>query len=284
MRASIADGILVFFRTDYRGDQLAAFFSLRLDEAGTGGHHQYAVVAGAVGTPAQWKKAEGSWENLLRRSGLDAYHDRDFQDRKEPYKGWGKLKCERFTAAQEKIIRNQTCFEIAVAVDRADHTRIKTELAGVKGFVRDSDYGLALRIVMFQVCGFLAGQCRDPLVQVIVEDGPWSEDAYKVYKIVQNTRDSWKPSPHAHMLAGFNALPKGSMRGLEMADYVAGRAIRDIEAGRFPPASRPKLASVMANKEFLARWHAGVLKQKEHRRAYAKSKLKKPSSSEGQPS
>ena len=99
----------------------------------------------------------------LRRSGVDAYHDRDFQDRKEPYRGWGKLKSERFTAAQEKILRNQTCFEIAVAVDRADHARIKKELVGVKGFVRDSDYGLALRVDHVQVCGFLAKQVPIPL-------------------------------------------------------------------------------------------------------------------------
>ena len=273
----------VFFRTERRGPQLAAFFSVRLDEAGTGGHHQYAVVAGAVGSPVQWKEAESRWENLLRRSKVEAYHDCDFQDRSPPYRGWTKLKSDRFVGAQEKIIRNHTAFEVAVAVDRADHARIKRELKGVKGFKADSDYGLALRIVMFQACGHLAGQVRDPLVQIIVEDGPWSADAYKVYQIVKNTHGSWKPSPHAHMLGGFNALPKGAMRGLEIADYLAGRAIRDLDVAERAP-KREKQTFVLADEAFLAKWHAGILKGKEHRRAYAKAKLKKPSSSEEPPS
>jgi hypothetical protein len=283
VRASIADGIYLFFCAEHRGPQLAAFFSVRLDEAGTGGHHKYAVVAGAVGSPAQWKEAESRWENLLRRSKLKAYHDCDFQDRAPPYRGWTKLKSQRFVDAQEKIIRNHTAFEVAVAVDRADHARIKHALKGVKGFKADSDYSLALRVVMFVACGHLAGQVRDPLVQIIVEDGPWSAGAYEVYQTVKNTHGSWKPSPHAHMLAGFNALPKGAMRGLEMADYLAGRAIRDLDAAERPP-SRKKQTFVLANEAFLAKWHEGILKGKEHRRAYAKNRFKKPSSSQEQPS
>ena len=127
-------------------------------------------------------------------------------------------------------------------------------------------------------------QVKDPLLQIVIEDGPWSADAYTVYQIVKNTHGSWKPSPHAHMLAEFNALPKGAMRGLEIADYLAGRAIRDLDVSENQP-KREKQTVVVANSAFLTRWHNGVLKGKEHRRAHAKRQLlKKSSSSEGQPS
>ena len=53
MLASIRDGVYLFFSENNRGSQLAAFFSVRLDEAGTDGRRKYAVVAGAVGSVPQ---------------------------------------------------------------------------------------------------------------------------------------------------------------------------------------------------------------------------------------
>lgn len=277
MLASMSDGIYLYLR---EGD-LVAFFSIRLDEAGTDGLHDHAVVAGAVATLDQWSGAEAKWSDLLKRHDIAHYHDCDFQDRKHPYRDWGALKTQRFTARQEKIINTGTIFNIAVAVDRAAHTEAKKKLRGVRGFKADSDYGFALRIIMFEACRQLAQIAKEPRLQIVVEDGPWSSGAESIYRSVRGTEGSWKPSPHAHMLVGYNALPKGCLRGLEVADYLAGRAIRDIERGI---TKRPKRMFFSADAAFIAGWHDKVLEHKERRRAHRAKQISVPPASEGEPS
>jgi hypothetical protein len=73
------------------------------------------------------------------------------------------------------------------------------------------------------------------------------------------------------MLAGFGSLPKGKMRGLEAADYLAAKALQDLKDGN--PNKRKRRHFIVADRKFLhEQYFAGMVNEKEHRRDYARTK------------
>lgn len=247
-----------------------AIFSARLDETGTDGRSKFTLVGGAIAPPASWDGLEARWGALLKRSGVDAYHWKEFNDPRDPTFGpWSKLKRERFVAAQEKIIAQHTSFRVAVGVESAVHADVKRRMRGIKGFHADSDYSLCLRWMLFAACEELTKIDPDCRLSVLVEDGPWASGAMETYQRVAAMTGKRKPAKHAHRLAGFASAPKGVRYSLEAADYIAGS-----DLGRLAAAVRGKrrngdTLSVMLTKPLLETWYEGMLAEKEARREFA---------------
>jgi hypothetical protein len=248
-----------------------ALFSARLDETGTDGRSKFTLVGGAIAPPESWDALEMAWGALLRRSGIAAYHWKEFNDPHDDTFGkWSRLKRERFVTAQEKIIGKCTSFRVAVGVESAVHADVKNRMKGITGFHPDSDYTLCLRWLMFWACDELSKvdpQCR---LSILVEDGPWASGAMQTYQRVAAMTGKRKPAKHAHRLAGFGSAPKGERLSLEAADYLAGSSLERLLAGRQRKA-RDTLA-VLLTKPLLEQWYEGMIAEKEVRREYARSK------------
>lgn len=109
-------------------------------------------------------------------------------------------------------------------------------------------------------------------MQFLVEHGPWAADAAMIYEQVRATHGAkYRPARHSEMLHGFAHAPKGTFRSLELADYLAGRSLDDLERGSFLSKRRQHIAALM-DKEFLLDWHDDMLREREHRKSHALAK------------
>jgi hypothetical protein len=262
-----------------QSDDLTVFLSARLDEAGTDERSPYAIVAGAVAAQHQWDRLEASWASLLKRRGVAAFHSKEFNHRKGDFKGWGKLKCGNFIKAQNKIIKRNAVFSVAVAVEKDTHASVKREMRGIRYFKGDSDVGLCFRILSFLMCEKVSEYAQNAKVKFIVEDGPYSADVYKIYQDIVRWRDAkYRPTKYGGMFSGFASVPKGDLQSLEVADFLAGRSLADLNEGRFINAPRPGQISMLAHREFLLQWHQDMLAEREHRQQHGRRSKKKPSS------
>jgi hypothetical protein len=110
-------------------------------------------------------------------------------------------------------------------------------------------------------------------VQFIVESGPFASDMSVIYEDVRKTAGSkYRPAKYAEMLVGFAHRPKGVLRSLEAADYLAGRAISDLQDGSFISSKRKNIIASRLDRELLLDWYNEMQKEREHRFAYKKSK------------
>ena len=245
---------------------MAIIFSVCLDEVGKD-ERPYVIVAGGVGTLEQWGDLECKWDRLMQARGVGIYHKCDFDDRNGDFSGWGDLKRRNFVKAQEKAIRQCIPFTIAVAVEKKTHAKVKAAMRNIKNFKADSDYGLCFRVIRFLSCQKIATQVPEAKVQFLVEHGPDAADAGVIYEDVRKTNGAkWRPARYAEMLGGFAHAPKGQFRSLEVADYLAGRAMDDFEQGHLISAKRANQISALLDEEFLTRWHEDMIKAREHRR------------------
>ena len=243
---------------------LVAIFSARLDETGTDGTSPFVVVGGAVSTAAQWSKLETAWDRLLGRK-VAAYHWKEFQDGKDDFSGWSTLKRQRFVERQERIVTRNTLFRVAVGVEHSAHAEIKNRMKGITGFSAHSDYGLCFRYLLFWISEQLAKRDRDHQLTLMLESGPWSSGAARVYEAVSSGR-----SKHSHRLAGLVIAPKGKYRSLEAADYVAGSEHARITPAGWPRQPGTQRLSVLLDRPKLEQWYEQMIKEKEARRAYGR--------------
>ncbi|AGK57301.1 hypothetical protein HYPDE_28108 [Hyphomicrobium denitrificans 1NES1] len=265
-------------------DTVTAIFSVRLDEVGKD-RRPHVIVAGGVGTLEQWSDLEQKWDRLMKSKGIGIFHKCDFDDRKGDFENWGDLKCRNLIKAQEKAIRNCIPFTIAVAVEKKTHAKVKKAMQNIRHFKADSDYGLCFRVIRFLVCQKIAKQVPKAKVQFLLEQGPDAADASVIYEDIRRTIGAkYRPAMYAEMLNGFASSAKGQFRSLEAADYLAGRAMEDFEAGHFLSTKRGNQISMLMDEEFLTHWHEDMIKAREHRRAHYINSRSKPSSSDEQAS
>lgn len=233
------------------------------------------AVGGAVASSSQWHDLEASWGRLLSRSKVPAYHWKEFHDPNDKIFGqWGRLKRDRFVAAQNKIIQKNTMFRVFVGVDGKMHTTVKQRMKGISGFHAESDYSLALRWLMFFICEQLVTIDRDARLAVLVEDGPWSSGAAHTYQRVSRMTSGRRPAKHAHRLAGFASAPKGERMSLEAADYIVGSVAQQI--ARQTEHVKADRLSVMLTEPELELWYKMMMAEKESRRLHWKTNRSSP--------
>lgn len=260
------------FGRAFGANDLVMIFSARLDETGTDGVSPYTVVGGAIAAPDQWEKLESAWGRLLSRANVAAYHWKEFNDPNDNIFGkWSHLKRSRFVEAQEKLIGKNTLFRVSVGLESSVHANIKARMKGIKGFAAESNYSLCLRYLMFVTYEQLVKIDPNCRLTIMVEDGPWAVGAHKTYQRIAAMTGKWKPAKHAHRLAGFSSVPKGERLSLEAADYLAGSEHARMLAERRPKRGAQTL-SLLLKEPLLERWYEGMIAEKEHRRAYAKSR------------
>jgi|GEM_PF-3543452 len=277
MIASIGSAIYLLFGKSPAKGETAVFFSARFDETGTDGQSSHVIVAGGVSPPDAWDELERLWDRLMENRNVGIFHYRDFDAKDGDFANWGKLKKSNFINAIEKIIDKAVGFQVAIAVDREVHTQIKGEMRGIKGFKADSDVGLCFRIARFYVCHQIASQHPDAKIKFIVEDGPYAADMHAIYQDIKETEGAkYTPAMHAEMLAGFSSIPKGQLRSLEAADYLAGRGIADLKKGRFLRPGRKKQTSMIADAAFLRGWHTGMLEERQRRQVHGRRRTMNP--------
>lgn len=265
----------ILFGRAFSASDLLMLYSMRLDETGTDGISGNTVVAGAVATMDQWEVLEAKWRQLLDQNELDDFQWKDWIGNRLPFSKWSPSKKRSFFKRQDEIIKKNSMFRCAVCVEQSAHAEVKERMRKIKGFSPSSDYGLGLRSLMYRVCEDIANNldhsCR---LSVMVEDGPWTAGALKVYQSVSSMTGKWKPGKHAHRLAGFAAVPKGERPSMSVADYICGNYLDLLNSGQ---KLRPSKAGLLIrmDEERLNTWYEDMIQEKEKRRLYSKSHRKR---------
>ena len=150
-------------------------------------------------------------------------------------------------------------------------------MVGVKRFKPDSDCGICFRYARFVICHkltelFKQGKIKStPRVEFIVEHGPYAADAHAIYREIVGTAGSrYRPAMYADMLAGFASVPKGQLKSLEVADYISGRALFDLDTTGL--GRRKGQISMVMGPEFLEQWYQDMMKVRAHQQAYGRAK------------
>lgn len=282
MMAAVSNAVHCLFGKPPGERLVLALFSARFDETGTDGQHDHAILAGGVSRVEGWGHLEARWDRLMINRKVRLFHARDFNAGDGDFADWGRAKRSRLIKSMEKVIRDTVSFEVAVAVDRAEHTEIKRKMKGVRGFYADSDIGLCFRMALFLACQKVKEIDGGGRLQVIVEDGPFSSNMHDVYQRIKKSHGAkYKPAMFAGMLAGFASVPKGELRSLEAADFLADRAIDDLRRGRFTKPGRPHRISAIAGPQFLDWWHQGMLQERERRTAFGRRPKTSPARGDG---
>ena len=259
------------------------FLRAYFDEAGTDQNHDHAVAAGAIALDHNWDIIEDRWNEILARSSykLSYFHAQDFNSGKKEFKNWSRLKRDRFSKAINKILQLPNLMYVSAAVDKAVHKDVKQRIQKLrfKGAKVDSDFGMCFRAILSDCLQKFADIDPDTKIKIIVEDGPYSKDVLAIYESLKNNWTS-KYEVMANMLNGFTSAPKGSMRGLEVADFLADKAIKGVENNTFLNLHWQNQMARIVNKESLEAIYDAIFNEKERRKAYWGNTSPDPASEE----
>ena len=250
-------------------------FKTYLDETGTDGNSQFAVVAGGVSDAASWVKAEKRWNALMKRREVRYFHAQEYNSGDGDFANWGVLKRKTFETSLAKLVRQNVDFAVSVAVDRQAHQKVKQEMRGIKNAPKDSDVGLGFRILRFYICDLIAKSQPGSEIHFVVEDGPWAAGQRTIYEELKTfENNSFRPTMYGEMMAGFETVKKGASRGLEIADYIADKAIKNLGRGKFLHSRRGKNCAVLADENFLRTWQEDMIAEADHRAQFAQERFR----------
>ncbi len=98
-----------------------------LDESGIHANSEAIAVIAAVGDPAAWIKFDTEWISFLQELGVDAWHHRDFSNRRM---GYGLLTGAEWIEARDKLCQlliNAKFFIAGCAIGRRTYEKARAE-------------------------------------------------------------------------------------------------------------------------------------------------------------
>lgn len=260
-----------------KSEDIIVLFRAYLDESCTDHQSDYAIVGGVFMAAPRCDALEKSWGSLLSRRGVSHFHALEFHDRSGDFENWGSLKAKRFIEGLDKSL-HKNIGRFSIAINKKAHAEVKKAMRGVKNFTADCDAGLGFRIGVHGICTAIKKHYPHSKASFIVEEGPWSGNAYAVYQRMAGSLGNPRGSKHAAMLAGFIPLPKRTVRALEAADYVADLARQDMLKYGTLKDHGNHIFKVMADQKYLKNLYETMMAETQRRKEYGQRKSKAASS------
>lgn len=275
MSRSVANTCRLLSPAGRRVPVLAIVISARLDESGTHEPSRYTVVAGAVSGEKQWIVLERKWSRLLASFGLTSFHYKEMRARRpdSEYADWDGDREARFRIAATKLISDWTMCSIAGAVSNADYDRHKALVKGDPRYRRyrpDSRYGACFRLCLIMAAEFVKAKFPEELVSFVLAHGPRNvTGAVQIFGLSKELMVFGKrPTRYGRMLGGI-AIESG-LPSLEIADFIAGEAYRDLSEGKFRSGSfgGGVLQRTLADRKYFKGLAPAMLAALEHRKKH----------------
>jgi hypothetical protein len=105
-------------------DDLVLMLTAYFDDSGTSPSNQVAVVAGYLGSVAQWERFNTRWAVLLRKYHVKALHRADLESFQKEFYGWTPERKTEFLKKAHAIIRACTYTAIGANLIKADLAEI----------------------------------------------------------------------------------------------------------------------------------------------------------------
>lgn len=239
---------------------MTVFLRATCDETGIDSNHEFAIACGCIGQEREWGAIESEWNKRLQHENVKYFHALDFNKPNFPYKNWSLPRRKKFYRYLSDVVDKSPIYQVAIAVDKKEHKKLKDEMKGTKRFKQYSDYGLAFQLFVTYMCdSAIAGYGDDVKINFIIEDGPYTSGIQEIYKDLRN-------GSLASALGTLTTARKDDLiRGVEIADYLADRALTRIKSGLFRTEETDMRHSFIAGEKFL-KGVLGVLQEENQKR------------------
>jgi hypothetical protein len=213
-----------------------------LDESGTHDQSPISVMAGYVGTAAQWERFGQSWSTLLISAGIQHVHAVDLFKRTKQFKGWTAGDVNAFAVNLDGIIAAHLQLGFSVVVRDDDYRTVYRSGAPTR-LPQDSKYGVCFRGSLAFAPSYIASELKalaDPkfaqgvVMDFVLEDGHRNVgDARRLFTMFKaDALDEWRE------LVGTFDVVKKPAPGAQAADFLAYCVYRAelLEHGENPSA------------------------------------------------
>jgi hypothetical protein len=213
-----------------------------LDESGTHAESPISVMAGYIGTAAQWQQFETDWNVLARKAGVRNIHAVELFKRTKQFKGWKADDVNALAISLDGVIAKHLQLGFSIIIRDDDYKTIYGAGPHPKHPPKDSKYGVCFRACLAFVPSFIASEFKLAQHAALVEQTTINfvlEDGHKNIGDARRLFDLYKADalPEWQHFVGAMDVSKKDSPGAQAADFLAYAVYRaEILEHGHPPS------------------------------------------------
>lgn len=189
------------------------------DEADTHGPAPTIIMAGFLGSRAQWELFGRRLRSLQRRDGFSVFHGNDFKGKSGEFSGWPNPKCMKLVEDLTTLVRDHLTEGLTVHLERERYLNEYRAPPVPKKMTLDSQYGVCFRACMRQVMEILWRDGKRHRLDVVIEDGHNNVgDCERIFKVLKRRLERRNS---AVLLGKISIAKKTEAAPLMLADFLA---------------------------------------------------------------
>jgi hypothetical protein len=213
-----------------------------LDESGTHDQSPISVMAGYIGTQAQWGQFGAAWAAVLRGAGVGHVHAVDLFKRTRQFKGWKAADVNALAVTLDHVIAAHLRLGLSVVVRDDDYKSVYRAGRQTRQ-PQDSKYGVCFRASLAFAPSYIASEleaagnsalARETTIDFVLEDGHRNiGDARRLFDLFKaDALEEWRD-----FVGTFDVTQKATP-GAQAADFLAYTVYRAeiLEHGSKPSA------------------------------------------------
>lgn len=194
------------------------------DDSNTHADAKTVTMAGYIARLDGWQLFEQQSEDLFKRDTISKFHAKEFNNRSGDFRGFSLQKQLRFATEWLDIAGQTVLCGYSRSILKEDYLQAKRD---TKLAQSTSPYGYCFKIILKSMCsnGALWKTMDKEGIHIVIEHGNvWNEGIEVDYKqtIAQH-------EPLSAAIRSMSFVQKSSCRAIQLADYLAYYAGRDIE-------------------------------------------------------
>jgi hypothetical protein len=197
-----------------------------IDESGTHAESPISVMAGYVGTSAQWEGFEADWSALVRKAGVRHIHAVELFKRTKQFKGWKAEDVNALAVSLDEVIATHLQVGFSVVVRDDDYKNIYGTGPHPRRLAKDSKYGICFRACLAFVPSYIASEfalaqqtevAQQATINFVLEQGHRNAgDAQRLFELYKaDALPEWQ-----RFVGTMDVSTKGSPR-TQAADFLA---------------------------------------------------------------
>ncbi len=228
-----------------------------LDESGTHAESPISVMAGYVGTSAQWDGFEADWTALVRKAGVKHMHAVELFKRTKQFKGWKAEDVNALAVSLDGVIARHLQVGFSIIVRDDDYKNIYGTGPHPRRPAKDTKYGVCFRACLAFVPSYIASEftlaqqialAQETTINFVLEQGHRNAgDAQRLFKLYKaDALPEWQ-----RFVGTMDVSTKGSP-GTQAADFLAYCIYRAESLEHQHPASVIEKSSYVADTPLIA--------------------------------
>lgn len=222
----------------FEPERLFVILTSYFDESGTHAGSPITVMAGVMGTAAQWGRFQIALDRLKRRFGFRVFHANEFKARTGEFSGWSPEKCIALIGELSDLTGDKLMHGAVLTVKNSDYDTYYRTSDTPRKLRLDTCYALSFRLCLVHMMGdAMRRQSNNKYLDrlrlnVVLESGhKHSGDAARAFHEEMKALQA----AGCDLLAGMTLADKDKCDPLMVADFLAHTTYMRGEAAAFPP-------------------------------------------------